>query len=149
MKAKLIRQGAFDTSYFSKEAVKPEIIVSDPSLKKMKEEIQSKESKNQELNDELKRMRQLIQDNVGDNEMNKDLLNELKIKEDLMNHRDSEINGLVSDKQQMENQKEELMTMIDQLKKDKLSDRKKILIIKRKNSEGDPKPAVGASNEEV
>jgi hypothetical protein len=81
--------------------------------------------------------------------MNKDLLNELKIKEDLMNHRDSEINGLVSDKQQMENQKEELMTMIDQLKKDKLSDRKKILIIKRKNSEGDPKPAVGASNEEV
>jgi hypothetical protein len=46
MKAKLIRQGAFDTSYFSKEAVKSEIIVSDPSLKKMKEEIQSKESKN-------------------------------------------------------------------------------------------------------
>lgn len=43
-------------------------------------------------------MKFLIQDNVGDNEMNKDLLKELEIKESLMKDRDNEINGLLLEK---------------------------------------------------
>ena len=50
----------------------------------------------------MKRLKYLIQDNVGDNEMNKDLLKELEIKESLMKERDNEINGLLSEKQEME-----------------------------------------------
>jgi hypothetical protein len=75
----------------------------------MKEEIDHKENKNQELNDEISRLKYLIQDNVGDNEINKDLLKELKIKEGMMNKRDTEINGLVSEKQVMETHKLELL----------------------------------------
>jgi small-conductance mechanosensitive channel len=54
----------------------------------MKEEIKQKENKNTELNDEIKRLKYRLEDNMGDNEMNKDLLKELKIKEDLMIKRD-------------------------------------------------------------
>lgn len=48
MKAKLIRQGVMDSSYFTKnQQIKPkQVEISDPSLKKMKEEIQQRENKN-------------------------------------------------------------------------------------------------------
>lgn len=68
--------------------------------------------------------------------MNKDLLRELKIKEDLMNERDQEINGLVSEKQKMENQKQELMNTIEDMKKQQLADRKKLLLSKQSSSAG-------------
>ena len=68
--------------------------------------------------------------------MNKDLLKELKIKEDMMNKRDQEINGLVSEKQQMVNNKQELMTTIEEMKKQQLEDRKKLLLNKQSSSAG-------------
>lgn len=101
----------------------------------MKEEIQQKETKNQELNDEIKRLMDMIQDSLDGSEVHKDLLNELKIKEDQMAKRDQEINGLVSEKQQMEANKQELMSMIEQMKQQQLSDRKKLLMSKAQASE--------------
>lgn len=131
MKAKLIRQGAMDKTYFiTNQPVESSQVISDPSLRKMKEEIQQKDSKNQELNDEIKRLKEMIQDNLEGSEVNKDLLNELKIKEEMMVKRDQEITGLVSEKEQMEAQKQELLNMIEVMKQQQLSDRKKLLISK-------------------
>ncbi len=50
------------------------------------------------MNDEIKRLKYLIQESLNDSEVNKDLLKELEIKENLMLQRDSEINGLMSEK---------------------------------------------------
>jgi hypothetical protein len=47
MKAKLVRQGGMDSTYFSKhKVIQQKPVIQDPSLKKMKEEIQQKENKN-------------------------------------------------------------------------------------------------------
>jgi hypothetical protein len=117
MKAKLIRQGAMDKTYFVKShQVESQQVIADPSLRKMKEEIQQRDSKNQELNDEIKRLKGMVKESLDGSEVNKDLLNELKIKEEMMAKREEEIGVLVSEKQQMEGQKQELMAVIESMK---------------------------------
>ena len=53
----------------------------DPSVKKMKDDIRLKEHQNAELEDEITRMRYMLQDNVGENEIVGGLQKELEIKE--------------------------------------------------------------------
>lgn len=54
----------------------------DPSLKKMKEDISSKDTKMQELTNEVNRLKSMLQDSVNENEMNRELMNELNIKQE-------------------------------------------------------------------
>ena len=63
----------------------------DPSLKKLKDDIAFKENQNQELQDEIERLRYILQDNVGENEVVLGLQKELDIKESQMKDRDDEI----------------------------------------------------------
>lgn len=76
--------GNADTTFFA-----------DPSLKKLKEDISLKEVQNQQLEDEIARLRYMLQDNVGENDIVLGLQKELDIKENYMKERDDEINNLV------------------------------------------------------
>lgn len=53
----------------------------DPSLKKLKEDINMKENQNRELEDQITRLRYILQDNVGENDIVIGLQKELDIKE--------------------------------------------------------------------
>lgn len=103
-------------------------VIGDPSLKKMKEEIGQKEVQNQELNDEIKRLKYRLEQNVGDKDMFKDLMKELKIKEDQMQGRDVEIDALIIEKNDIEIQKQELMKQIEEMKTAKLVERKNTIL---------------------
>lgn len=63
----------------------------DPSIKKLKEDIAQKERQNQELEDEITRLRYSLQDHVGDNELVATLHREIEIKQDLIKDRDDDI----------------------------------------------------------
>ena len=88
----------------------------DPSLKKLKEDIGLKEQQNQELADELKRLKYMLQDNVGENEIVSGLTKELNIKEGNMKARDDEISGLIDEKKEIEDAKNALEKQIEEMK---------------------------------
>lgn len=146
MKAKMIRQGLWTANFASKIEAQPEtnaaikrrmtmsagasamqpnsskgfattdMTIGDPSLKKMKEEISIKEQKNQELTDEIKRLKHRLQGNVGSDDMVKELMKELSIKEQQMQGRDQEIDDLLGAKENIEKEKLELQRQIEQMK---------------------------------
>lgn len=82
-----------------------ETFFADPSLKKLKEDISMKEVQNQQLEDEIARLRYMLQDNVGENDIVLGLQKELDIKENYMKERDDEINNLIQEKLDIENEK--------------------------------------------
>ena len=90
-------------------AIAADMYVGDPSLKKMKEEIGLKEAQNIELQDEIKRLKYMLNQNVNKDETSKNLMKELSIKEEQMKNRDSEINELIAEKQMIESEKIELV----------------------------------------
>ena len=93
-----------------------EAFLADPSIKKLREDIQQKEKKNIELEDEIQRLRYNLMDKVGDNDAVIGLQKEVEIKESLMKDRDEEITGLIEDKTVIENEKNALRKEIEQLK---------------------------------
>lgn len=88
----------------------------DPSIKKLKEDILQKEKQNQELEDEIQRLRYNLMDKVGDNDVVHSLQREVQIKEDQMRDRDEEIKGLIGEKTGIEQEKIALRKEIEQLK---------------------------------
>jgi len=88
----------------------------DPSLRKLKEDILQKEKQNQELEDEIQRLRYNLMDKVGDNDVVHSLQREVQIKEDQMRDRDEEIKGLIGEKTSIEQEKIALRKEIEQLK---------------------------------
>jgi len=88
----------------------------DPSLRKLKEDILQKEKQNQELEDEIQRLRYNLMDKVGDNDVVHSLQREVQIKEDQMRDRDEEIKGLIGEKTGIEQEKIALRKEIEQLK---------------------------------
>lgn len=88
----------------------------DPSLRKLKENILQKEKQNQELEDEIQRLRYNLMDKVGDNDVVHSLQREVQIKEDQMRDRDEEIKGLIGEKTGIEQEKIALRKEIEQLK---------------------------------
>ena len=103
LKAKMIRQGLIQPKFIqTEESQQPPSsmmrkveMVSDPSLRKMKEDISVKEVQNQQLTDEIARLKYMLQDNVGENDVVNGLQKELGIKENQMKQRDTEINNLL------------------------------------------------------
>lgn len=93
-----------------------EAFVADPSIKKLREDIQQKEKKNIELEDEIQRLRYNLMDKVGDNDAVLALQKEVEIKESLMNDRDDEIKDLIEAKTVIENEKIALRKEMDELK---------------------------------
>ncbi len=63
-----------------------------------------------------KRLKNLIQENIGENEINQDLMNEVKIREEEVADKDVEIAKIQQEKRQVEAQKKELHDLIDNLK---------------------------------
>lgn len=88
----------------------------DPSIKKLKEDILQKEKQNNELEDEIQRLRYNLMDKVGDNDVVVSLQREVQIKEDQMRDRDEEIKGLINEKTGIEQEKITLRKEIEQLK---------------------------------
>lgn len=85
--------------------------ISNPSFKKMKEDIAMKEIKNQELQDQIKRLKKNLGAKGGESDMVKGLMKELEIQADLMKTRDAEIQDLLNEraefeKKQLEHKKE-------------------------------------------
>jgi hypothetical protein len=78
MKAKVVRQGLIENN-FTKARSSPQggysisenfgASLNDPSLKKMKNEMQVKEKQNQELQDEIRRLKHRMHEQVGDNDI--------------------------------------------------------------------------------
>lgn len=67
---------------------KRETVYFDPSVKKMKEELSTMDEKNNELVQEVIRLKSMLKDSVNENEMNNELVNELHIKEELIAEKD-------------------------------------------------------------
>ena len=88
----------------------------DPSIKKLKDDIQQKEKQNMELEDEIQRLRYNLNVKVGDNDVVIGLQREVEIKEDQMKDRDEEIKALIDEKATIENEKIALKKEIEQLK---------------------------------
>lgn len=141
MKAKMVRQGVLQPGFLAREAqvtsprgqqltkqrttmtgfkFKPDDdkrnAFADPSLKKMREEIGHKEKQNEELEDEITRLRYMLQDNVGESEIVGGLQKELEIKEDQMKLRDDEIQDLIDAKKMIEDEKIQMQKAMDQMK---------------------------------
>merc|ERR1712166_817717 len=102
----------------------------DPSLKKLKEDIGLKEVQNQQLADELKRLKYMLQDNVGENDVVSGLTKELNIKENEMKERDDEISGLIGEKKEIEDFKNALQKQIEDMKSKQLQERRANIIRK-------------------
>jgi hypothetical protein len=64
----------------------------DPSVKKLKEELSNEATKNTELVDEVTRLKIILE--KSDENQNRELLKELKIKDDLIGERDKRIADL-------------------------------------------------------
>jgi DNA repair exonuclease SbcCD ATPase subunit len=136
MKAKMIRQGANNLSYFSKDKQsKQGLITFEPSVKKMKEDINNKDSKNQELSDEVNRLKSMLKDSVNENEMNFELLNEVKIKEEQLADKETELEDNQKVLKEVETEKTQLKTHIDELKQQQFKDRKNLALIKQTSSQ--------------
>ena len=104
--------------------------IGDPSLKKLKEDIGLKETQNQQLADEIKRLKYMLQDNVGENEIVAGLKKELDIKEEYMQERDSEIVDLIEEKKDIEDAKIALEKQIEEMKSKTLAERRANIIRK-------------------
>ena len=105
----------------------------DPSIKKLKDDIQQKEKQNMELEDEIQRLRYNLMDKVGDNDVVIGLQREVEIKEDQMKDRDEEIKALIDEKAIIENEKIALKKEMEQLKVKQLLD-KNVGILVRQNT---------------
>lgn len=103
----------------------------DPSIKKLKDDIQQKEKQNVELEDEIQRLRYNLMDKVGDNDVVIGLQREVEIKEDQMKERDEEIKTLIDEKAAIENEKNTLRKEIEQLKVKQLLDKNVGLLVRQ------------------
>lgn len=108
----------------------------DPSIKKLKDDIQQKEKQNVELEDEIQRLRYNLMDKVGDNDVVVGLQREVEIKEDQMKERDEEIKTLIDEKAAIENEKNTLRKEIEQLKVKQLLDKNLGLLMRQSTKSG-------------
>lgn len=93
-----------------------EAFLGDPSMKKLREDIQHKEKQNMELEDQIERLRHQLMDKVGADEAVEGLREEVNIKEAEMRGRDEQIEDLIAEKHDIEKEKQDLRKQIDQLK---------------------------------
>jgi predicted nucleic acid-binding Zn-ribbon protein len=110
----------------------------DPSIKKLKDDIQQKEKQNMELEDEIQRLRYNLMDKVGDNEVVLGLQREVEIKEDQMKDRDEQLKALIDEKAIIENEKIALKKEMEQLKVKQLLEKNVGLLMGKANQKQVP-----------
>ena len=92
----------------------------DPSVRKLKETIQQAERQNEELEEEISRLRYSLREYVGENEIVTALNRELEIKADLIKERDDEIRALIDEKTAIEEEKDAVRKEFEKHKIDAL-----------------------------
>lgn len=96
----------------------------------MKEELSSMDDKNNELAQEVIRLKSMLKDSVNENEMNNELINELQIKEELLAEKENIISDHLKTLEQIKSEKSDLENKIGELKKEQFKDKKELALNK-------------------
>lgn len=79
------------------ESAQADSLIDEPSTKKMKEQLRLKDAKNKELEDEMFRLKLLLKEHVGENDIISHLQDEMKIRDNQMDDKSNEIKNLIEE----------------------------------------------------
>ena len=113
----------------SSESNQGESFIDEPSVKKLKDQIRIKDAKNKDLEDEMFRLKLLLKEHVGENDIISHLQDEMKIRENQMEDRYNDIKNLMEENSKLEQNMQEMKKQLDKLKSEQLAFRKKSIMM--------------------
>eukprot|EP00347_Sterkiella_histriomuscorum_P020482 403337633 len=93
----------------------PQMVALQNDIATLKKELEIKEQRNQELQDQIKRLEEMIGQNIGENKILEGLQKEIEFQKSLLLDRDHKIDGLIQQENLLNDQKKEIMQDLQKL----------------------------------